>query len=137
MLWLALGIALGLSGGLFSQGGGIRSCYGNICWRNDKSPESQAELRQIRRLAQSGQKAYRLQAEKTAASFLNRSFILPSYQGRSVYVEDVSVFLNRAVVLVSFSDATHMAFELYRPCFDGVRDIWVVKRYAYLDENPL
>ncbi len=140
MLWLPLAAAAFGGAWLSSHVNAFsRSwCYGNrnVCWRFDKSPECDEELRQIRLLAKSGSKAYRLDAHQTAASFLNRSFILPAYQGRSFYVESSKICGNHAEIFVSFSDATHMAFKLSRPLVDCERDIWVVDRYAYLDENP-
>lgn len=139
MIWLP--IAVGAVSGVYfgnrfaSQGG--TWCYSNICWLYDKSPECDEELRRIRVLAKSGSRAYRLQPQTTVASFLNRSFIRSAYQGRAFYVERMDVKKNKASVFISFAEGTHMAFELERPCIDCTRDIWVVKRYAYLDENPL
>lgn len=136
MVWLSVAAALAGVWWLKNRGGNNTWCYDNVCWLEDKSPECEEELRQTRLLARGGSRSYRLQPETTAAAFLNRSFVRSAYRGRAFYVEKRFVSTNRASLFVSFDDGTHMAFELERPCIDCERDLWVVKRYAYLDENP-
>ena len=136
MIWLPVAAAAFGYYLLKGCGGNETWCYGNICWLDDKSPECEEELRRIRTLARGGSHSYRLQPQTTVAAFLNRSFIRSAYRGRSFYVEKSTVSGNRGIMFVSFDDSTHMAFELSRPCIDCQRDIWIVKRYAYLDENP-
>lgn len=136
MLWLPIAALIGA--GIYARAdkGGSSWCYGNICWLEDKAPECLEELQRVRTLTDSGSKSYRLDPTLTAASYLNRSFIRDAYRGRDFYAEHVEYSRNRARVFASFDDGTHMAFELERPCFDCARDIWVVRRYAYLDEFP-
>ncbi len=136
MVWLPVAAAFFGLHWLKNRRGNGTWCYDNICWLEDKSPECEEELRRIRTLARSGSYAYRMQPHTTVAAYLNRSFIRSAYRGRSFYVERSAVSGNRGTVFVSFDDSTHMAFELERPCIDCERDLWVVRRYAYLDENP-
>ncbi len=138
MIWLPF-LALGAS--VFgSRFGTCESgwCYdeGKICWLDDKAPECPDELYRIAQLAQSGPKQYRQDPVKTVASYLNRSFIRPAYRGRDFLVEKAYTRGARTRVYVSFDDSTHMGFELERLSYCGCSDIWVVRRYAYLDENP-
>ena len=137
MLWLPIAVLFGV--GIYANRGRSGSgswCYGKICWLDDKAPECLEELQQVRVLSRSNSKSYRLDPLKTTASYLNRSFIRTAYRGRDFYVEHIDRQDNCARVFISFDDGTHMAFELERPCFDCARDIWVVRRYAYLDEFP-
>lgn len=134
MTVIPLLIALGI-GYRFLKKGSDLGCYDidTLCWYDDKAPESCAELAAVRVRAHEGSMAYRLDPVKTAASYLNRVFILDPYRARPFYAEKVKTVRGKTYVLASFDDNSHMAFELYQPCVDCQRDIYLVSRYAYVD----
>lgn len=110
--------------------GGIKFC--NQCWRDNPICISQKELRYEQCMADKGRKCWKLQPELVAVNFLNNEFICEDYRCAAATVCDMEVCCDKAYVVLSFSDCSKMAFELYQPVTKGCTGIWVVRRYAYV-----